>query len=155
MERGKTLLWATLALFALLVGCGDDEEVGSTQTSQAQTVSENAGESAEGAANHKTDVGQAASETQIDVGNGADVTTGLTGTTSGITGSDMVEPDETIGEGLSSRDQMPVSDPVAQDMPPNESTPEEQAPGNPASGGQDGVPQASSSNRIEVTKPEG
>ena len=153
MERGKTLRLATLVLFAVvLAGCGEDDAEDSTDmTNPVQPAPSNIEESEGEAVSREMDVGEESAETQVDVGNAGDVSTGMAGTTSGITGSDMVVPDETMDEGWSSRDQMPVSDPAAQDMQPNESTPEEQAPGSPsAGGGQGGVPQASSSSNSQT-----
>lgn len=90
----------------------------------------------------------ALAKTYSGVGTDVSVSTGQSGTTSGITGSDMVESDETMGEGLSRGDQMVRS---AQDEPvqpvgdlnqPEEVAPESAEGANKSSGG---VPQASSS----------
>lgn len=89
----------------------------------------------------------ALAKTYDGVGTDVSVSTGQSGTTSGITGSDMTEADETMGEGLSRGDQMVRS---AQDEPVRAvgdlNQPEEQAPES-AEGvnkGTSGMPQASS-----------
>lgn len=94
--------------------------------------------------------GAASAKTYDGVGTDVSVSTGQAGTTSGITGADMNESDETTGEGQSSADQIvrtSQAEPADQDSDVDQ--PEEIAPnaGNNAGGGSDnsGVPQSSNS----------
>lgn len=89
-----------------------------------------------------------------------DITTGSAGTTSGITGSDMIEADETIGDGLAQGDDwLQTSPAAAASVPEYEvSSPERQSqdlPDAPIGANKSGYeapqtrPQASSSNNTD------
>lgn len=149
MERSKTLLFATLALSGtLLLGCGSDEPEQEADSAQTATTAEQPHEG-------ENDVAPAPTSEETD--EQMDITTGSAGTTSGITGSDMDEEDETTGGGQTQGDDMMQSDPAGADTEPEyeTSTPEQEdeASNSPPGGGDDnGESQASTDHQPDESE---